>query len=76
MAEPNHILLGPALAETLAQYPAFRLAALQPVDVRGFGMTTPRELHRAIPAEDPNTSAAVGPVQSEQQRGFLATNRS
>jgi adenylate cyclase len=47
MAEPNHILLGPALAKTLAQYPAFRLAALQAVDVRGFGMTTPSELHRA-----------------------------
>jgi adenylate cyclase len=46
MAEPNCILLGPALAETLAGSPAFRLTPLQPVEVRGFGMTTPTELRR------------------------------
>jgi adenylate cyclase len=47
MAEPNHILLGPALAETLAQYPAFRLTALPPINIRGFGTTMPSELNRA-----------------------------
>ena len=47
MAEPNQILLGPALAETLRRHPAFRLNALQPIDVRGFGMATPTELRRS-----------------------------
>jgi adenylate cyclase len=47
VAEPNHILLGPALAETLAEYPAYRLSALPPIDVRGFGIVTPTELRRA-----------------------------
>lgn len=50
MAEPNHILLGPDLAEVLREYPDFGLTTLRPVEVRGFGMTTPTELRRAAPA--------------------------
>lgn len=44
MAEPNQILVGPALAETLTQYRTFQLTALPPIEVRGFGITTPTEL--------------------------------
>lgn len=47
LAEPHQILLGPALADTLAEYPTFRLTALQPVDLRGFGVATPTDLRRA-----------------------------
>jgi adenylate cyclase len=47
LAEPNHILVGPALAGALAHLPGYRLGTLPPIDVRGFGTATPAELHRS-----------------------------
>jgi adenylate cyclase len=47
LAEPNHILLGPALAESLRDSPTFALTTLPPVEVRGFGSTIPTELRWA-----------------------------
>jgi adenylate cyclase len=47
MAQPNHVLLGPALAGALASSPTFRLTPLPPVRIRGFGVAVPTELGRA-----------------------------
>lgn len=49
MAEPNHIMLGPAIAEALTPNPVFQLTVLHSVEVRGFRMTVPTELHRGTP---------------------------
>ena len=52
MAEPNHILVGPALASALAYLPGYRLVTMPPIDVRGFGTAAPAELHRSVPAAE------------------------
>jgi adenylate cyclase len=52
LAEPNRILIGPALAGALAHLPAYRLVTMPPIDVRGFGMATPAELRRSALAAD------------------------
>jgi adenylate cyclase len=52
MAEPNHILVGPALASALAYLPGYRLVTMPPIDVRGFGTAAPAELHRFAPAAE------------------------
>jgi adenylate cyclase len=46
LAEPHHVLVGPVLAEVLAKQPAFDVELLQPIDVKGFGPTTPAALRR------------------------------
>jgi adenylate cyclase len=55
LAEPNHVLVGPALAEELAPLGGFELVALPPLDVRGFGMVAAAELRRITHSADGGT---------------------
>lgn len=47
LAEPDTVLIAPALAEALAENPEFRLTAGEPADVRGIGLLTPVRLDRS-----------------------------
>lgn len=46
--EPNTVLVAPAVAEALTGHPDFDLTALEPADIRGFGLTTPVLLRNKV----------------------------